>query len=143
MITVLSIPVLTAAKDHSIALKDVLMQAVWTAVLHPLQSFITLLLTILPLILIYLDEANRPTYGFIGTFFRICSAHLYHCENSFSGDFDLFGRQRPERRKEISQAESTCQDVFRKKIEEVSAVNSVRRRQGVGLGYPEHDAILR
>lgn len=70
MITVLFIPVLTAAKDHSIALKDVFMQAVWTALLHPLQSFIALLLTILPLILIYLDEANRPTYGFIGTFFR-------------------------------------------------------------------------
>ena len=69
VLLVLSLPILTSDKDRNISLKGILMQAIYMAILHPLQSFFTLLLTVLPLVLIYLDEANRPTYGFIGTFF--------------------------------------------------------------------------
>ena len=69
VILVLSLPVLTSAGDQNLSLKDTLMQAVRTVILHPLQSFPALLLTVLPLAVIYLDEVNRPTYGFIGTFF--------------------------------------------------------------------------
>lgn len=69
VIFILSLPIMAADKDNSISLKDNLMQTVRTAILHPLQSFLAFLLTVLPLVLIYLDEPNRPTYGFIGTFF--------------------------------------------------------------------------
>lgn len=65
----LSLPVMASARENMNSLKEILMQAAWTAILHPLRSFSALLLTVLPLSVIYLDEVNRPTYAFIGTFF--------------------------------------------------------------------------
>jgi hypothetical protein len=103
-ILVLSLPVLTSAGDQNLSLKDTLMQAVRTVILHPLQSFPALLLTILPLAVIFLDEANRPTYGFIGTFFGfallayIIGKILYPILEAPSEDSNLNGENEKSRR---------------------------------------------
>ena len=104
VILVLSLPVLTSARDQNLSLKDTLMQAVRTVILHPLQSFPALLLTILPLAVIFLDEANRPTYGFIGTFFGfallayIIGKILYPILEAPSEDSNLNGENEKSRR---------------------------------------------
>ena len=104
VILVLSLPVLTSARDQNLSLKDTLMQAVRTVILHPLQSFPALLLTVLPLAVIFLDEANRPTYGFIGTFFGfallayIIGKILYPVLAAPSEDSNLNGENEKSRR---------------------------------------------
>ena len=104
VILVLSLPVLTSARDQNLSLKDTLMQAVRTVILHPLQSFPALLLTVLPLAVIFLDEANRPTYGFIGTFFGfallayIIVKILYPILEAPSEDSNLNGENEKSRR---------------------------------------------
>ena len=104
VILVLSLPVLTSARDQILSLKDTLMQAVRTVILHPLQSFPALLLTVLPLAVIFLDEANRPTYGFIGTFFGfallayIIGKILYPVLAAPSEDSNLNGENEKSRR---------------------------------------------
>jgi hypothetical protein len=104
VILVLSLPVLTSARDQILSLKDTLMQAVCTVILHPLQSFPALLLTVLPLAVIFLDEANRPTYGFIGTFFGfallayIIGKILYPILEAPSEDSNLNGENEKSRR---------------------------------------------
>lgn len=101
---VLSLPVLTSARDQILSLKDTLMQAVRTVILHPLQSFPALLLTVLPLAVIFLDEVNRPTYGFIGTFFGfallayIIGKILYPILEAPSEDSNLNGENEKSRR---------------------------------------------
>ena len=101
---VLSLPVLTLTKNQNLSLKDTLMQAVRTVILHPLQSFPALLLTVLPLAVIFLDEANRPTYGFIGTFFGfallayIIGKILYPILEAPSEDSNLNGENEKSRR---------------------------------------------
>lgn len=104
VIFILSLPIMAADKDNSISLKDNLMQTVRTAILHPLQSFLAFLLTVLPLVLIYLDEPNRPTYGFIGTFFGfallayIIGKILYPVLAAPSEDSNLNGENEKSRR---------------------------------------------
>jgi hypothetical protein len=104
VILVLSLPVLTSAGDQNLSLKDTLMQAVRTVILHPLQSFPALLLTVLPLAVIFLDEANQPTYGFIGTFFGfallayIIGKILYPILEAPSEDSNLNGENEKSRR---------------------------------------------
>jgi uncharacterized membrane protein YesL len=104
VILVLSLPVLTSARDQNLSLKDTLMQAVRTVILHPLQSFPALLLTVLPLAVIFLDEANQPTYGFIGTFFGfallayIIGKILYPILEAPSEDSNLNGENEKSRR---------------------------------------------
>lgn len=43
--------------------------SVCAAMLNPLKMLLILLLHAVPMTVVYIDEANRPTYAFIGTFF--------------------------------------------------------------------------
>lgn len=50
-------------------LGKLIMMSIYIAIAHPLQMILILFLNVAPVMLLYMDDVNRPTYGFIGTFF--------------------------------------------------------------------------
>lgn len=66
IITVYLLPVLTRFSGR---LRELVKLSICVALGHPLQMVWILLVNVGPLMLLYFDEANRPTYAFAGTFF--------------------------------------------------------------------------
>lgn len=50
-------------------LTELVKLSICAAVAHPLNTVMMVLLNVLPLVLVYIDEVNQPTYAFAGTFF--------------------------------------------------------------------------
>lgn len=50
-------------------LTELIKLSVSVAIAHPLQLILILFLNVAPVVLLYIDEINKPTYAFIGTFF--------------------------------------------------------------------------
>lgn len=54
---------------HTGRLSEILKKSIYLAVNRPLRLIGVGLLHVIPAVLLYVDEVNRPTYAFIGTFF--------------------------------------------------------------------------
>lgn len=66
VVIVYLLPVLAVFSDK---LKGLAKLAVCVAMSKPLRMIPVLLLHLIPLMVMYFDEVNRPTYAFVGTFF--------------------------------------------------------------------------
>lgn len=66
VITVYMLPVLTMFSGK---FTELIKLSVSVAISHPLKMILVLFLNVIPAVLLYMDEINRPTYVFIGAFF--------------------------------------------------------------------------
>ena len=66
VITVYMLPVLAMFSGK---LTELIKLSVSVAISHPLKMILVLFLNVTPVVLLYMDEINRPTYAFIGAFF--------------------------------------------------------------------------
>ena len=66
VIIVYMIPALTMFSGK---FTDLIKLSVSIAISHPLKMILVLFLNVTPVVLLYMDEINRPTYAFIGAFF--------------------------------------------------------------------------
>ena len=66
VIIVYMIPALTMFSGK---FTDLIKLSVSIAISHPLKMILVLFLNVTPVVLLYMDEINIPTYAFIGAFF--------------------------------------------------------------------------
>ncbi len=66
---VIMVYMLPAAAMFSGRLTELIKLSVSVAISHPVQMILVLFLNVAPMVLLYMDEINRPTYVFLGAFF--------------------------------------------------------------------------